>query len=90
MEDREEYESQSLAKEIRSFGLNPVKVMADENGDIANLSEDELLNSNGWVTIALPDGNTYTYNKNFWDKFLFGSPGDLAGTVGDNNLTSNK
>lgn len=90
MEDREEYESQSLAKEIRSFGLNPVKVMADENGDIANLSEDELLNSKGWASITLPNGCTYTYNKNFWDKFLFGSPGDLAGTVGDNNLTSNK
>ena len=74
MEDREEYESQSLAREIRSFGLSPVKVMADESGDIANLSEDELLNSNGWVTINLPSGNTYTYNKTFGISFYLAAP----------------
>jgi len=87
MEDREEYESQRLAREIRSFGLNPVKVTADENG-IASMSEDELLNSKGWTTITLPDGNTYTYNKTFWDKLLFGTLEDLEGTVGDNNLNN--
>jgi len=86
MEDREEYETQRLASELRCSEFNPAKFAADDNGDIINLSEEELLNSKGWVTITLPGGNTYTYNKSFWDKFLFGSPGDLIGTVGDNNL----
>lgn len=86
MEDNEEYESQRLAKEIRVEGFNPVKLEVDDNGNIMDLSEADLLNSKGWVTITLPDGNTYTYNKNFWDKFMFGSPEDSAGTVGDNNL----
>jgi len=38
---------------------------------------------NGWVTIKLESGNTYTYNKKFWDIFLDGDSDDIS------KLTSN-
>jgi hypothetical protein len=47
-------------------------------------SQSEILKENGWVTIKLESGNTFTYNQKFWDALLSSDSSELS------KLTSNQ